>query len=351
MLSSGSNGSGQLGLEHKEDVSEISLASAIYLPSKPVKIACGGNHTLVLCENGHVFAAGDALMDFDGEEERIGELQRVRFHGFDTFKDITAGWEFSVFVTDEDRIFSAGIGLNGELGLGKTTKKTRAAQEVIIQGLGKCAVKAIHSSIHSVVVEFDNQQLYGWGHNKKGQLVELAGDKSLKILWSPVLLSFDDEVIDVSMSREFTVFRTSKSIIFNGADKFQIKENLANYANDKIIETLSMWSSLHLQTKAKNLASLGNNSHGQLFPGAENKILTHFAVGSEHGLCYEDPSRTVFAWGWGEHGNCGLEKDKKTIDRVTFDYLNPIYTLKTNEKLVSLFGGCATTWIVLQEVS
>ncbi|KAI5286873.1 hypothetical protein KEM54_006439 [Ascosphaera aggregata] len=66
----GSNGSGQLGIGHKDDIStptkclfrhddgRISARPQTTSPDIPVKIAAGGNHTLVLFSSGAAFAAG-----------------------------------------------------------------------------------------------------------------------------------------------------------------------------------------------------------------------------------------------------------------------------------------------------
>ncbi|EAQ91120.1 hypothetical protein CHGG_03055 [Chaetomium globosum CBS 148.51] len=61
----GSNGSGQLGIGHKEDVSApqpVLLPSSITTASPPPKlksIAAGGNHTLLLFESGDLLWSGD----------------------------------------------------------------------------------------------------------------------------------------------------------------------------------------------------------------------------------------------------------------------------------------------------
>jgi alpha-tubulin suppressor-like RCC1 family protein len=66
LFSLGSNGSGQLGIGHQEDVSspqpcifdEASSLQRLEPDDEIVKVVAGGNHTLVLFASGAVFAAG-----------------------------------------------------------------------------------------------------------------------------------------------------------------------------------------------------------------------------------------------------------------------------------------------------
>lgn len=115
----GSNGSGQLGLGHTEDVSIPTRcvfddeASPQADNGKVVRIAAGGNHTLVLFENGAVYAAGCNVdgrcglhrSRVEGEEDE-GEVLRFRRvvvtvdgygdgderRTYDTFKNVSATW-------------------------------------------------------------------------------------------------------------------------------------------------------------------------------------------------------------------------------------------------------------------
>jgi len=57
----GSNGSGQLGIGNTEDTSTPQTClfpDGPELPSRPLKIAAGGNHTLLLLEDGTVYCTG-----------------------------------------------------------------------------------------------------------------------------------------------------------------------------------------------------------------------------------------------------------------------------------------------------
>ncbi len=57
----GSNGSGQLGIGNTEDTATPQIClfpEGSEIPSRPLKIVAGGNHTLLLLEDGTVYCAG-----------------------------------------------------------------------------------------------------------------------------------------------------------------------------------------------------------------------------------------------------------------------------------------------------
>lgn len=344
----GSNGSGQLGLGHCNDVSEMTASSTLYFPSAPVTIACGGNHTLVLCEDGTLYASGAVPVSMLCQTPSpVGSFQKVAFNGIQSFTHVACGWEFSVLATSDRRMFVVGVGFQGELGLGKETLTTDVPV-VLPTTFDVAKIKNIHCSIHSTIVELVCGETWGWGHNKKGQLLSHGGDKSLKMLWAPTKLP-SNHVHALAMAREFTVYQTD-SWVFVGTDKFGITPQVNSLPYDGRI--FAMWSSLHVWDSANNnVKSLGNNSHGQSFPqtGSNNaEMLSMFAVGSEHGLCYSEDNRSVYAWGWGEHGNCGLREGETNISNVTYDTLNRVYRVLPNERVLALFGGCATSWVVTE---
>lgn len=257
----GSNGSGQLSLSHKDDVS--TPTKCIFETPAPASddeittIVAGGNHTLLLTNRGYVFAAGfngDGRCglqnrDVSGietekneprnvyEDDENGEILRFRrvvlrdsLSGLrvDTFKAVSATWEGSLLVasipvltsegTDneisglqqsksEDRIFVMGSSPKGELGLGPDSNGTYPVQPGISIPDFPPLDTAIHSLAsgmgHSVVV-LSNGDVYGWGGSRKGQLGE--GLKDAKIVWSPAKIEgIPFPATRAVCGREFTV--------------------------------------------------------------------------------------------------------------------------------------------------
>lgn len=337
LLCCGSNGDYQLGLGDDIDrnsVKEVELAAEVNSNLSNARMACGGQHTLLLLANGEVYGCGSNRR---GQLYSNGTDKPVcgKFGAIEPLKEVVAicaGWEFSIAAT-KYKIFVAGHGSNGELGLGHVTETSLG--EIELPGVVK-----MKSSIHSTMVQLENGLVYGWGNNKKGQLFPHNGDKQLKTVWSPKELDFDGEVVDFALGRDFTVIvlkvADGLKLELRGVDRFNIMKTLqaVDLSGFKSVQT--MWSSVHI-TLQSGLISAGNNSHGQLFP--DRFILgDRYTVGSEHGLVVRNGH--VYAWGWGEHGNCGINR----IESVVFDYLSEIYKCSSP---VQVFGGCATSFILV----
>ncbi|KAG7694464.1 hypothetical protein KL930_003783 [Ogataea haglerorum] len=331
----GSNGNFQLGLDDNEDRSRLQCAQfqteegrTTYLNVRPIKIACGGNHTLVLLENGQVFGAGSSR---HGQLACFQEYLPV-FRKLDLpvkVKDVVAGWNYTVFISADDEVYTCGQGFTGELGLGKTHLEALPTK-IVLPDNGRI-VKA-GSSLHNVVIQFENGELYGFGNNKKGQLLD-----GPKVLWIPTKLPM--HACDFALARDFAVFLSDGRPLLQGKDQHGIAERLQ--AVNHVDRIWAMWSSVHLLS-GRQLVSYGNNSHGQLAPATTVDKPLKIAIGSEHGLLAEEFK--VFAWGWGEHGNCGEHQTRKA--GVTFDYMNEIYTER--HAVADVFAGCATSWVVAQ---
>lgn len=304
----GSNGGGQLGtgdLEDRNQLQRIAIASA----SKPVKFAFGGNHTLVLMEDGAVFACGANTHRQCGVPHETRTFAQVPGH----WADIAAGWEYSLFLAANGDLYSAGHGPKGELGTGARS------QSLSKVGSGFVSVKLLIS--HVIARKKDG--LYGWGSCRRGQLGDLEG--SPKAVWTPQRLSI--ACSDYAMGHDRTVLV--------GPDIRVIGRGAATVAaNAHTVR--AMWSSVHYET-GDRIHSFGNDTHGQLLrldPGP----VTAWDVGSEHGLLIAD--NKVYAWGWGEHGNCGPG------NKVTYDGL---HELKCDGRPQMVAGGLATSWVVTTE--
>ncbi|EMG48124.1 SPAC10F6.04 RCC1 repeat-containing protein C10F6.04 [Candida maltosa Xu316] len=331
LLSCGSNGNYQLGINNDED--QNTLQPSIFntqtqIPHKPVKIVCGGNHTLVLLETGEVYSCGDNTYGQCGVPKSIDKLKVFTKVPGDDWVDISCGWEFSILVKRDGQVFVCGNGLKGELGLGKNIKQTELVYSFTVEKF----LNVISCMQHTIIQNSD-QKLVGWGNCRKGQL----GKTTEKVFWEPTTLDFGQPVQKYCLGREFTVIQSdSDTVTIFG------KSSITEIPKMPISEFAAMWSSVHVLSGG-TIHSFGNNSHDQLFP-TTNIPIDGFAIGSEHGLIKSGNS--VYAWGWSEHGNCGASTTPNS--KTTFDYLNKLYT--GDEEVVLISGGCATSWVVVRNL-
>ncbi len=216
----GSNGSGQLGVGHCEDV--------VGRPQKCMfnrggrgqddndgdgdgrhitdgktksvgqvhKIVAGGNHTLLLTTDGRLFTAGTTHGFENGNGGDTFEFQEQNLSGFLSLSsyghegghddepetetkitDVAATWEASFVVVNGKAVYACGAGSKGELGLGPNVTSQRGLTKVFDTDN---SIKAIVASMAHVVVLLSNGHVWGWGGCRKGQLGE--GFKTEKIL-------------------------------------------------------------------------------------------------------------------------------------------------------------------------
>ncbi|KAK2746637.1 hypothetical protein FQN57_002981 [Myotisia sp. PD_48] len=395
LYSFGSNGSGQLGIGHTDDVSIPSrclFSSSSDSEGKLVQVAAGGNHTLLLFESGAAFSAGANEMGQCGGEQStpaapVGGLSSSLHFCFNRvvisdqneanrplmeegegrnnsnndnektliarFSFISATWEASFFVDlTRKNIYVIGAGTKAELGLGPTV--TYAPEPVRLVGFPPpdTEIVGISSSMGHTVVVLSNGLAYGWGGARKGQL----GAKEIpnKLCWFPVVIDIGHLPIPdpppirrVACGREFTVLVVganedgAHSIRVIGSDKWNILSDARQ--NIQKCSTLSTsWHGAYIHTHTGEVLAWGRNDRGQL-PPVDLPRLTHLATGSEH-VVGAIESRELVAFGWGEHGNCGPETDSQGNVQGRWNKIT--LNLEGTPQITAVGAGCATSWLM-----
>ncbi|PLB48019.1 putative alpha-tubulin suppressor protein Aats1 [Aspergillus steynii IBT 23096] len=379
LFSFGSNGSGQLGIGHVEDVSvpapclfdEQASTRSSSTPDRSLpetgiqRIVAGGNHTLVLFANGAVYAAGcnedgrcgqspspDPLFSF--RQVIVNDTSTGR--SYDTFKGISATWEATFLVPssggeedrDRDAVFVLGSGAKGELGLGPECARAPAATRIPDFPPPGTKIQGIASSMGHTVAVLSNGEVYGWGGARKGQLGGSA--VASKIAWSPVKIDNVPFVAtgDVACGREFTVVTGDQAtgqfaVLGSSGDKWNILSGVpAPSALEGYRGVYASWHGIYVHQKDSSIVCWGRNDRGQL-PPVDLPVSREIAVGSEHALALLD-DRSVVAFGWGEHGNCGPDTDAQ--GNVKGEYKRIPLPAEDNSAVVGIGAGCATSWII-----
>lgn len=355
----GSNGSGQLGIGHRDDVSEATECifddvgdvgdnddnddrpkqtnfkeTVDMLRGKVKRIACGGNHTLVLFESGAVYAAGlngeDLRCGVHGDRDMYREedgdvltrFKRVTFRlgaigpVIDRFKDVCATWSASCFVAtipsiDKDGngmdiVISLGTGDKGELGLGPgalrstpyanntVDSKIIDVDDYVLAGFPpqNTRVDAISSGMNHVVAVLSNGAVYGWGASRKGQLGSDSEIVGKRVVWAPVKIDVTRlgraVPTSVGCGREFT---------FIGGYK---DNDTGSKEGDYMYTILGTDDKWNIITAAPPVQTLQNSSL------AESRY--HVST-SWHGVYLHDTlDNSVIAWGRNDRGQLGVHK-------------------------------------------
>ncbi|KAM0154266.1 hypothetical protein ACHAQE_007259 [Botrytis cinerea] len=353
----GSNGSGQLGIGHKEDVSVPKpVLFEDDVPGGVRQIRAGGNHTLMLSTSGKLYCSGDSSNGACGltpdSHSSHSTFRRVKLSDDSTINEApvvlcAATWEASIIVQqDEDghatKIYSFGTGNKGELGLGEFL--FRSSNPQLIKGFPPTGLQVVDlaTSVSHVVAVLSNGDVYGWGSGRKGQIGEPVG-----IMYAPRKIEgLNFNVVRAVCGREFTYLLAESSSGQHkilGSDKWNIRSS----APDKIVgwtDVGSTWGSILLLQANKALLCWGKNDHGQLAPSQLPPVL-QIAIGSEHGLALTAEGE-VCAWGWGEHGNCG-PKTKDGDVKDTWNVVASSRYLPPGASISYIGTGCATSWICL----
>lgn len=427
----GSNGSGQLGIGHKEDTnspskilfSDTTAALAAFGdPETQLSLAFGGNHTLLLNRTtGKLYGTGDNSVhqlgsiplapastsgSGSGSDPRNvkSEFCLAKFtelelpNGAAPVTHIAAGWQYSVAITSDGCVYTTGYGPKGELANGNDKLKTHVRFLKVYQfsslavgtnkkhsaaaAAAQVTVKQVSASLAHVAAVLSNGEVWGWGVGRKGQLgrsvstistrpvrieyeFEEGAGKALSVVCGrafTVILGYTNRDVDspnsqpqiqlLGSDKSTTDMKTILDSVNNTSDSInESKSNSNNYKStqENYIKSISAgWSAVHILLESGKLVSAGNNSHGQLGPddngesSSELPSLSLHSSGTEHSLGVCKDGRTVVAWGWGEHGNCGPlyseDGPKGEVYKVH----------ETGDKLrvKQVAGGYASSWIL-----
>ncbi|KAK3990214.1 regulator of chromosome condensation 1/beta-lactamase-inhibitor protein II, partial [Cladorrhinum sp. PSN332] len=348
----GSNGSGQLGLAHKED---ISTPQAVTLPSPSfssgssspsISISAGGNHTILLP---HLLTPNSPFPLISGSLPPIPTpITTATFSALPPPTSpvlFTSSTWTTAHIATPHHLYSIGHGPKGELGLSLSTLTSSSPRQIPDFPPPGTSITQLSSSMSHTACLLSTGEVYAWGAARKGQL----GPPSAPAVYSPRLIpGVPFAVSKVITGKEFTVLlgspRTGEILIL-GSDKFGVVSNAPESVKNWK-DAGAGWGGVFILYENGNVASWGRNDHGQMVPSGLGKVKM-MAVGSEHAVAVAEDSGNVVAWGWGEHGNCGPEGIGSKGDGKSFG-VHTIYQVKEGEEAVMVGAGCATTWFAIE---
>ncbi|KAL8687730.1 MAG: hypothetical protein Q9218_006181 [Villophora microphyllina] len=359
LLALGSNGSGQLGIGHTNDENSAQECKLLIAgpeddelwpdlwPSPIRMIKGGGSHTLVLLEDGSLFVSGDISVNRTGLNALTGSIsafKKVPKSVFDgkKVKICSALWENSTVVTEDDEIYTLGLGSKGERGMGEGALGASGRLDRFFPP-EEHIIDLASSMAHTVVV-LSNGDVHGWGNGRKGQLGEPAG-----IVWKPRKIErLPFKVVRAVCGREFSYLVGDPSDGHHailGSDKWNIKSDApASIPNWQ--EIAASWGSIFVLDQSGKLHAWGRNDHGQLGVMDHPEPIRRIAAGSEHAMILTRRGAVAFS-GWGEHGNCGPRIDPQGDVKEWFQHFPP-YVPRKCLKVLGISAGCATSFVWVQ---
>ncbi|KAJ2784778.1 alpha tubulin suppressor [Coemansia javaensis] len=331
----------------------------------------GGNHAFMWPQNGACLLAsgsnqhGELGVDPPSGDPAL-EWVPVVLPG-PAVRQVACGWNHTLLLSTQGRIYAAGANGFGQLGLGPPQGSQPAARawtqvDVGAEPAVRRAFVAVACGLrHSLALDEDGV-VFGWGANRSGQL-GLPADKRSPVVWSATRVSAGLPPIAMAAcgrNHSILVAQDLRTVFVAGQDTYaQCGPGVPAPAN-------GAWRTFTLPRPALKLCAgwdfgaallgpaadgrvvmWGRCDHGQLAappdPGArccrELRAaplagVRDLACGSNHAVAVAGDG-TAHSWGWNEHGNAG--------DPSLADVLRPL-ALHGAADVVGC--GYGNTWII-----
>lgn len=296
----GHNRSGQLGNGGRTN---RNVPTAVSRLTDIKDIAAGGEHALALDGNGRVFSWGDNNYGQLGSN-RTGDMRAVpdAIKGMPKVKQVSAGCDFSLALTENGDVYAWGRGVYGQLGSGN-----RATSSVPRQVKGLENVSEIDAGCHHALALTADKTVKSWGKNVSGQL----GDSSTKNSVVPVDVDWIENVENIEAGANHNYAMDSDGRVWGWG----------NNQNNQLLEA---------DPAAKDSRQFTNRTAPIDIPRLEGA--QQVAAGAQHGIAVfgED----IFAWGHNTEGQLG--------NSSTMSSMESVHTLNTNpavQNVAASLGG------------
>jgi alpha-tubulin suppressor-like RCC1 family protein len=315
VYAAGANYEGQLGLgkwsffggDAKPTYSSFTLVTS--LNGVIVKsIAAGWNHSVVLSADGKIYAAGDNRYGQLGLGDSGEDTNRFLFTHSTSLddKNITAVFAnaFQTFaLTADGKIYATGFGSSGELGLGYDFKNGIFALAPSLEGVTIKTIAPGHD--HALALDSDGK-LYATGDNYFGQLG--FGDKKNRYVFTPLEIKGTDAKIPCI-----------RTISAGGYHSVALSDNGKVY-----VTGWNKYGQLGLGDKT-------NRNTFKPVTSLKDKNITAVATGEYHSFALTNDGK-VYAAGGNSNGQLGLGD---TTDRGVFE----LVTALEDKNVVAIVTG------------
>jgi len=176
---------GQLGIGKDTDfVSSPTMIDMNTYNVKVAKVACGANHTVLLCSEGLVYFWGQYMHTASDLSHKVGRLYSPKLvQGFKTTRilDVAAGSGHSLALSQEQKVYAWGDNSNGQLGI---DSRMHSSEPLLVHLPAHLKFHKISAAMaHSAAVS-QQGALFLWGSNLACQL---GYDRELKESLLPIL--------------------------------------------------------------------------------------------------------------------------------------------------------------------
>eukprot|EP00741_Cyanophora_paradoxa_P003473 tig00000711_g3373.t1 len=272
----GRGDSGQLGHNDFRHLSVPRLLLAPPLQRKSRMVACGTSHTLVLADNGEVYAFGNneqGQLGVGVGEARVKSPAHVEVLKGKGTRQIACGDLHSIALTTVGEVFAWGANDYGQLGHGGAQGEALPRRVEALSGINVTQIAC--GDNHSMALS-DTGELYAWGRGTYGALG--LGTDGEKRTPQPIRLLRKKGVRDVACGADHTVVVTYQGEVYAWGRNMYGQLGLGTLADH---DTPTLVSALH------------------------GKQVRQMACGAMHTVAVMEDGE-VYAWGRSELGQNGI---------------------------------------------
>ncbi|KAM4807743.1 putative E3 ubiquitin-protein ligase HERC6 [Rhinophrynus dorsalis] len=319
----GDNSFGQLALPEQEK-KVVNFQENDYFQDKSAvsKVACGGEHTIFLLEDGTIFSCGANQHGQLGRKNNTSGVGQIHALEAQTIVDVGCGMSHSVAVCSEGNVFTWGEGSQGQLGAGKFTTQNVIPKR--IPGLSNIKIIQISCGhFHSVTLAEDGR-VFSWGQNNDGQLglgKQVPNQTSPQLVKSlkgiPLVQVTAGGAQSFALSMMGTVFAWGKNNAGQLGFKSEPKKGMfkpcavSSLRNLGVVYISCGDEHTAVLSKDGSVYTFGDDTYGQLGQSSRNQTsipqkieeyvgqISHLACGSYHTMLYLFTSNRIVSFGQG----------------------------------------------------
>jgi alpha-tubulin suppressor-like RCC1 family protein len=322
----GNNPSGQLGTG---DCELWETFTRVNLPVTFISISPGLNHNLAIAEiDRSLWSWG--LNNFGqlglGDTKFTHKTQPTQIPNTHSFVQVSAGYDFSLALDSDGRVWSFGDTSYGRIGL--ESKKSHIASPTQIESLSVEIISISAGSIHGIVLD-KSGSLWSFGYNLYGQLG--LGDYCSRS--SPCKIEGVENIVQISSGKSHNLVLDVLGCVWsfghNGKGQLGLSDTqrsriypskIPNSTN--ITQIFAAGDSSIIKNLAEQYFVFGDNQHGQLEKDStellspveqrnwENKFIV---AGSDHTLVIDELGNLFFYGSVGEFLDVTIGKQDDII--------------------------------------
>uniref|UniRef100_A0A8C5KTS3 Hect domain and RLD 3 n=1 Tax=Jaculus jaculus TaxID=51337 RepID=A0A8C5KTS3_JACJA len=291
------------------------------------EVACGGNHSVFLLEDGEVYTCGLNTKGQLGHEREGNKPEQIGALADQHIIHVACGESHSLALSDQGQLFSWGAGSDGQLGL--MTTEDSVAVPRLIQKLNQQTILQVScGNWHCLALAADGQ-FFTWGKNSHGQLglgMEFPSQASPQRVRSlegiPLAQVAAGGAHSFALSLSGAVFGWG----MNSAGQLGLSDekdrespcHVKLLRTQKVVYISCGEEHTAVLTKSGGVFTFGAGSCGQLGHDSINdevnprRVLelmgsevTQIACGRQHTLAFVPSSGLIYAFGCGARGQLG----------------------------------------------